>query len=96
MAGLLGLPLMLLLAATGVGMAFVTPDNQPELRRVIFDFHTTRGFSTAVKVVYALGTMGFLLQGVTGFVIWWGPGRGAVRPPRSEAGAVTAGRPAPR
>lgn len=74
-AGFLALPLMFLLAVSGVGMAFVTPDNQPELRRVIFDLHTTRGFSTSMKVVYAFGTMGFLLQGVTGVVMWWKPRR---------------------
>ena len=66
---------MLLLAVTGVGMAFVTPQNQPQFRRVIFDFHTTRGFSTPIKVVYAVGTTGFLLQGVTGVVMWWKPRR---------------------
>jgi len=73
--GLFALPLMLLLAATGIGMAFVTPDNQPELRRLIFDFHTTRGFSALVKVTYALGASGFLLQGVSGIVIWGKPWR---------------------
>lgn len=73
--GLFALPLMLMLAATGVGMAFVTPDNQPELRRVIFDLHTTRGFSVFVKVVYALGSTGFLLQGASGIVMWWRPWR---------------------
>ena len=69
--GLFGLPLMFLLAISGVGMAFVTPDNQPQLRRVIFDFHTTRGFPMPIKLVYMAGTSGFLLQGVTGIVIWW-------------------------
>ena len=73
--GVLALPLMLLLAVSGVGMAFVTPKNQPQLRRVIFDLHTTRGFSTSVKVVYALGTTGFLLQGVTGVAMWCKPRR---------------------
>ena len=73
--GLLSLPLMLLLAVSGVGMAFVTPQNQPQLRRVIFDFHTTRGFSTLIKVVYAIGTMGFMVQGVTGVAMWWKPRR---------------------
>ena len=69
--GLLALPLMLLLAVSGVGMAFVSPQNQPQLRRVIFDFHTTRGFSTPIKLVYMVGTTGFLLQGVTGVAMWW-------------------------
>lgn len=73
--GLLALPLMLLLAVTGVGMAFVTPDNSPEIRRLVFDLHTTRGFSMVVKIVYALGSTGFLLQGASGIVIWWKPWR---------------------
>ncbi|HYN07042.1 MAG TPA: PepSY domain-containing protein [Vicinamibacterales bacterium] len=72
-AGVLGLPLMLLLAVTGVGMAFVTPENNPELRRVIFDFHTTRGFPIPIKLVYMVGTTGFLIQSVTGVVMWWKP-----------------------
>lgn len=66
---------MLLLAVSGVGMAFVTPKNQPQLHRVIFDLHTTRGFSTPIKVQYALGTTGFLLPGVTGVAMWWKPRR---------------------
>ena len=73
--GLLGLPLMLWLAISGVGMAFITPQNQPRLRRVIFDSHTTRGFPTPIKVVYMVGTTGFLLQGITGVMMWWKPRR---------------------
>jgi uncharacterized iron-regulated membrane protein len=79
-AGILGLPLMLLLAVSGVGMAFVTPTSHPALRRVIFDWHTTRGFPTPVKLLYTIGTTGFLVQGVTGVVMWWKP-----RQPRAGA-----------
>jgi uncharacterized iron-regulated membrane protein len=77
--GILGLPLMLLLAATGVAMAFVTPESQPALRRLIVDLHTSRGFSTPVKILYILGTTGFLAQGLTGVMMWWKP-----RPRRSS------------
>ena len=74
---------MFVLAASGIGMAFVGPDDQPELRRIIFDLHTTRGFSALVKVIYTIGTMGFLVQGVTGVVMWWD--RRRRQPDRAEA-----------
>ena len=70
-AGVILAPLMLILSVTGVGMAFVTPDNYPNLRDVIFRLHTTRDYSTFVKLLYLLGTLGFMVQGVTGVVMWW-------------------------
>jgi uncharacterized iron-regulated membrane protein len=86
-AGLLALPLMFLLAATGVGMAVVTPAN-PELRRIIVDLHTTRGFSTPVKLVYMIATTGFLVQSMTGLVMWWKPRPGRLDWQHRDEGAV--------
>src|SRR6185503_7314238 len=71
--GAIGFVLMLILAVTGVGMSFVTPENMPKLRGVIMNWHTTRSFPTPVKVLYAFGTLGFVLQGVTGVAMWWRP-----------------------
>ncbi len=71
-AGIVGFPLMLLIAVTGIGIAFVTPERGPELREVIFDLHTTRGYSVPIKVVYTIATLGFLVQGVSGVAMWWG------------------------
>jgi uncharacterized iron-regulated membrane protein len=70
-AGILWLPLMAVLAVSGVAMAFVTPDSQPELRRVVFAVHTARSLPTPIKLLYTVGTTGFLIQGITGVVMWW-------------------------
>jgi uncharacterized iron-regulated membrane protein len=70
-AGILWLPMMLLLALTGVAMAFVTPDQQPELRRVVSALHTARDFPAPIKLLYGVGTTGFLIQGLTGVIMWW-------------------------
>ena len=48
--GLLGLLLMLLIAATGVGMRMVGPG---PMRRTIVDFHTSRRFPLAIDIVCA-------------------------------------------
>ena len=68
--GALGLLLMLLIAATGVGMRMVGPG---PVRRAIVDFHTSRRFPLAVDIVYAIGSLGFVVQGVTGVLIWARP-----------------------
>ena len=69
-AGALGLVLMLLVAVTGVGMTMFTPG--PE-RAMFVDLHTARKYALPVKVVYALVSLGFLVQGVTGVLMWWRP-----------------------
>lgn len=74
--GALGLLLMLLLAATGAGMKMFTPG---PTRRMIVDLHTARSYAVPIKVIYALGSLGFLVQGVTGVLMWWRPR------PRSQA-----------
>ena len=65
--GVLGLLLMLLLAATGVGMRMVGPG---VVRKTIVDFHTSRRFPLAIDIVYAVGSLGFVVQGVTGILMW--------------------------
>jgi len=67
-AGALGLLLMLLIAATGVGMRIAGPG---PVRRAIVDFHTSRRFPLAIDIVYAIGSLGFVVQGVTGVLMWW-------------------------
>ncbi len=65
--GAAGLLLMLVIAATGVGMRMVGPG---AVRRTIVDFHTSRRFPLAVDIMYAIGSMAFAVQGVTGVVMW--------------------------
>ena len=66
-AGALGVLLMLLIAATGVGMQTVGPG---PTRRSFVDFHTSRRFPLAIDIIYAVGSLGFVVQGVTGIVMW--------------------------
>ncbi len=70
--GTLLLPLMLLLAVTGFGLDAVGPD-QPELRRLTMAYHTAGPFPVVVKLLYLLATLGFVVQGLTGVVMWWKP-----------------------
>lgn len=65
--GAIGLLLMLLIAATGVGMRMVGPG---PVRRTIVDFHTSRRFPLAIDIAYAIGSLGFVVQGVTGVLMW--------------------------
>jgi uncharacterized iron-regulated membrane protein len=84
-AGIVGLVLMLTIAATGVMMPFVTPDNAPNLRRWIVDLHTARAYPWPVKAIWAIMALGFLVQAATGVLMWWKPNRR-----RAGAGATTA------
>jgi uncharacterized iron-regulated membrane protein len=74
-AGFVLAPLMLVLAITAIGQPVVRAIASGESRRsmhaVVAKFHTARGFPAPVKVLYTLGSMGFLLQGVTGVSMWW-------------------------
>lgn len=77
--GALGLAIMFALTLTAVGLSFVTPQEDPELRRVLMRFHTAREFPLPVRLLYMVATMGFLVQAATGIVMWWKPSRGARR-----------------
>lgn len=69
-AGALGLWIMLALAGTGVAMDLTAPGS---VRRTVVDLHSGRRFSLPVKALYAMGSLGFLIQGATGVMIWWRP-----------------------
>lgn len=75
--GAVTLPLMVLLAATGLVMPYGTPD-QP-LRRLIGMLHTAGPFSLLIKLLYAGGSAAFAVQGLTGILMWWKPGRRLAR-----------------
>jgi len=70
--GVVLLPVMLVLAATGFAMAFVLPADHPELRRILARFHLAH-FPVPVKALYTVATLGFAAQGLTGLVMWWTP-----------------------
>jgi uncharacterized iron-regulated membrane protein len=70
-AGATGLILMLLLAVTGALMSFITPAAHPDFRRLIVDLHTARTYPWVVRLVYSVGTLGFVVQAATGVFMWW-------------------------
>jgi uncharacterized iron-regulated membrane protein len=72
-AGLTGFLIMLTLAATGVVLVLVGPQDHAGLRKVAMDLHTARTYGWPIKVLYAAATSGFLIQGLTGVVMWWRP-----------------------
>ena len=70
-AGIVGLPLMLLLAVTALVMTFGHGSLDVDIRHLNGALHTGREFPWPIKLVYAAGTAGFVVQGVTGVVMWW-------------------------
>jgi uncharacterized iron-regulated membrane protein len=79
--GVLFFVVMLILGATAIGRVVNRAVDLPGLpdvgKRAISYLHTTNKFPFPVKVVWAIGSLGFLVQGVTGVVIWWKPKRTA-------------------
>jgi uncharacterized iron-regulated membrane protein len=71
MVGVLTLPIMFVLGSTAVGMSFMTPRDHPVLRPMLADLHTTRKYSTPIKLVYMVGSTGFFVQGASGVAMWW-------------------------
>ena len=68
--GIVCLPLMLLLSITGVGMATGHTFGR-DVEHVIETYHTGRTLPLPVQIVYVLGALSFLVQGVTGVFMWW-------------------------
>jgi uncharacterized iron-regulated membrane protein len=72
LAGVVCLPVMLLGAGTALAMFIYPPPENAELYRMFRQWHVGR-FPLPLKVIYVLATLGFVVQGVTGFVVWWKP-----------------------
>ena len=70
-AGIIGFPLMLLLAVTALVITFGHSSLDVETRLLNKALHTGREFPWPIKLIYAIGTAGFVVQGVTGVVMWW-------------------------
>lgn len=71
--GALLLAVMLLLAVTGLARIAVR-EALPQSPRVIGGMnalHTGRIFPAPVRVVYGIGSAAFLVQGLTGVIMWW-------------------------
>jgi uncharacterized iron-regulated membrane protein len=82
--GVVSLPMMAMLAATGVGRVvfeFVTmPDALRLLPRAVGLLHHGEPFPVPVRALYVLGGLAFVVQTVTGVLMWW-------RPPAAARGA---------
>lgn len=65
--GFLTLLITLLIAATG-GLRQAL--SQSTLRKIVSRLHTAAGFPFPIKVVYALGSTVFVVEGVTGVLMW--------------------------
>jgi uncharacterized iron-regulated membrane protein len=75
--GVVGILVMLLLAATAVGRVFFRYVDVPlaleMLPRVNSRLHTAGGFPAPLKAMYFAASMAFALQAVTGALVWWRP-----------------------
>jgi uncharacterized iron-regulated membrane protein len=68
LAGLVCVPAMLLGAVTAVAMFVVGGGN--ELYGPFRRLHVGR-FPLPLRIIYGFATLGFVVQGLTGVVIWW-------------------------
>lgn len=73
--GVLALPMMALLAATGVGRVVFDAVTVPEalhlVSRAVGLLHHGDGFPVPVLVFYVLGSLAFVVQAATGVLMWW-------------------------
>ena len=76
LVGFTGFILMFILAATGVILFFVSPQDNPWLRKIAMDLHSARSYGWPIKVLYVTATIGFVVQSITGLVMWWRPSKG--------------------
>jgi uncharacterized iron-regulated membrane protein len=84
LVGALFLPLMLMLAVTGFVMGVLHPSEYPELWRFMARLHRGQ-YGFPIEVLYVLASVGFLVQGLTGLAVWWGPNAtNKVRPQADE------------
>lgn len=61
--------LMMLVLAGSALVAPLAPD--PALARAMARLHRASDAGTVLKVVYAIGSLAFFVQGVTGVYMWW-------------------------
>jgi uncharacterized iron-regulated membrane protein len=73
--GALFLLIMLATAASGLGriaLRQIPPTAVgPAARRAVTALHTTTGYSAPVKGLFFFGSLGLVVQGVTGVLMWW-------------------------
>jgi uncharacterized iron-regulated membrane protein len=76
--GVLGLVVMFVLAVTALGRVGLRGIEAPGMqftRKVVSRLHTAGDFPAPARAVYAVASLGFALQGVTGVAVWLKPRR---------------------
>jgi uncharacterized iron-regulated membrane protein len=69
LVGAIGFLFMLVLAGTAVSM--VAPRPHRGVFAVLENLHEARNYPAAIKLVYLAGTLAFIVQAVSGVVMWW-------------------------
>lgn len=72
--GVVFFPVMVVLAGSGVMMALLTREEWPRARPLAGVLHNGQ-FALPIYAFYTLGTLSFLVLGLTGLVIWWPKGK---------------------
>lgn len=84
LTGVVGLPVMGLLAATAIGRVvfreFPLPPSLSIVPRLVSRLHTAGGFPVVLQIVYAVFSLAFVVQAVTGVLVWWRPLAAKPRP----------------
>ncbi|MEO8451503.1 MAG: PepSY-associated TM helix domain-containing protein [Gemmatimonadota bacterium] len=85
--GIFGTIVMLLIAASGLGLVLTEEEGEEEgsrpvetapevvdpVRRLVYDLHTGSPYPLPVKIVYALGSLAFVMQSISGYKMWRKP-----------------------
>jgi len=75
--GAIGLLMMALIAGTAVGRVVFRylpwPETLAIVPRAIGRLHTAEGFPVLVKLLYGIFSFAFVVQAVTGALVWWRP-----------------------
>jgi uncharacterized iron-regulated membrane protein len=97
--GVICLPIMFVLATTGIGRAnrWGGGDSagRSQIRELISRLHTAEDFPWPIKALYMVGSSAFLIQSASGIVMWWTSGRGDSRRSTSELTNVVPSRTKP-
>ena len=77
LTGVAALLIMGLLGATALGRVFFSYVEVPPaldlVPRATARLHTASGFPWPLKVIYALGSLAFVFQAISGALVWWRP-----------------------
>lgn len=83
LSGVVTLPMTVLLAGTAVGRVLFetlpTPEALATVQRIVGRLHSASGFPAAVKALYLVASIAFVVQAVSGVLVWWRPTAAASR-----------------